>query len=107
MSFLTLSIYARVFICDSIGAISRDWHMKKMTINDDLERFQSGAVKYAAYLEMPEGRLRLDLAFANVQEFLPQSTPRSLYALDIGCGTGAIAVRLARLGLHDGNFHIA
>jgi SAM-dependent methyltransferase len=43
--------------------------------------------------------LRLDLAFANLQDFLPQST-RSLLALDIGCGTGAIAVRLARLGLH-------
>ena len=89
-----------VFICDSIGAISRDWRMSEMTANDDLERFQSGAAKYAAYLETPEGRLRLDLAFANVQEFLPQATTRSLYALDIGCGTGALAVRLARLGFH-------
>jgi SAM-dependent methyltransferase len=43
--------------------------------------------------------LRLDLAFANLQEFLPQAT-RSLHALDLGCGTGATAVRLARLGLH-------
>jgi S-adenosylmethionine-dependent methyltransferase len=74
--------------------------MSEMTANDDLERFQSGAAKYAAYLETPEGRLRLDLAFANVQEFLPKATTRSLHALDIGCGTGAIAVRLARLGLH-------
>ena len=73
--------------------------MKKMTANDDSERFGTGAAKYAAYLETPEGRLRLDLAFANLQDFLPQST-RSLRALDIGCGTGAIAVRLARLGLH-------
>ena len=70
-----------------------------MTANADSERFQTGAAKYAAYLETPEGRLRLDLAFANLQEFLPQAT-RSLRALDIGCGTGAIAVRLARLGLH-------
>ena len=31
--------------------------------------------------------------------FSPQAT-RSLLALDIGCGTGAMAVRLARLGLH-------
>lgn len=56
---------------------------------------------YAAYLETPEGRLRSDLAFANVREFLrlPQP-PRSLRALDIGGGTGAIAVRLARLGVH-------
>jgi S-adenosylmethionine-dependent methyltransferase len=43
--------------------------------------------------------LRLDLAFANLQDFLPQTT-RSLLALDLGCGTGAMAVRLARLGLH-------
>jgi S-adenosylmethionine-dependent methyltransferase len=73
--------------------------MKEMTANDDFERFQTGAAKYAAYLETPEGRLRLDLAFANLQESLPQAT-RPLHALDVGCGTGAIAVRLARLGLH-------
>jgi S-adenosylmethionine-dependent methyltransferase len=73
--------------------------MKQMTANDDGERFRTGAAKYAAYLETPEGRLRLDLAFANLQEFLPQVT-QSLHALDLGCGTGAIAVRLARLGLH-------
>jgi len=68
----------------------------KMTANADSERFQTGAAKYAAYLETPEGRLRLDLAFANLQEFLPQAK-RSLHALDLGCGTGALAVRLARL----------
>ena len=73
--------------------------MKEMTANDELERFRTGAAKYAAYLETPEGRLRLDLAFANLQDFLPQAT-RSLLALDLGCGTGALAVRLARLGLH-------
>ena len=73
--------------------------MKDMTVNDDSERFRTGAAKYAAYLETTEGRLRLDLAFANLQEFLPQAT-RSLHALDLGCGTGVIAVRLARLGLH-------
>lgn len=70
------------------------------TITDrDAERFQSEADKYAAYLETPEGRLRLDLAFANLQEFLPQATG-SLHALDLGCGTGALGVRLARLGFH-------
>jgi 2-polyprenyl-3-methyl-5-hydroxy-6-metoxy-1,4-benzoquinol methylase len=71
-----------------------------MTASDDFERFRTGAAKYAAYLETPEGRLRLDLAFANLQDFLPQQASRSLSALDLGCGTGAIAVRLARLGLH-------
>jgi len=73
--------------------------MKEMTANDDFERFGTGAAKYAAYLETPEGRLRLDLAFASLQDLLPQD-PRSLHALDLGSGTGAIAVRLARLGLH-------
>jgi S-adenosylmethionine-dependent methyltransferase len=75
--------------------------MKEMTANDndDFERFQTGAAKYAAYLETPEGRLRLDLAFANLQDFLPRAT-RSLHGLDLGCGTGALAMRLARLGLH-------
>ena len=73
--------------------------MKEMTADHDFERFRTGAAKYAAYLETPEGQLRLDLAFANLQDFLPQAT-RSLLALDLGCGTGAIAVRLARLGLH-------
>jgi S-adenosylmethionine-dependent methyltransferase len=70
-----------------------------MTATDDFERFRSGAAKYAAYLEKPEGRLRLDLAFANLQDFLPHMT-HSLQALDIGGGTGAVAVRLAQLGIH-------
>jgi S-adenosylmethionine-dependent methyltransferase len=69
-----------------------------MTANADFERFHTGVAQYAAYLETLEGRLRLDLALANLQEFLPQ-TPPSLLALDLGCGTGAIAIRLARLGL--------
>jgi S-adenosylmethionine-dependent methyltransferase len=73
--------------------------MKKMTANADCERFRTGVAQYAAYLETPAGRLRLDLALANLQDFLPQAA-RSLHALDLGCGTGAIAVRLARLGFH-------
>lgn len=72
--------------------------MKETTANDDLERFRTGVAKYAAYLETPEGKLRLDLAFANLQEFLPHAT-QPLLALDLGCGTGAMALRLAQLGL--------
>jgi S-adenosylmethionine-dependent methyltransferase len=74
----------------------------KMIAKADSGRFQSGADKYAAYLETPEGRLRCDLAFANLQDFLvpPQSRRRSLRGLDLGCGTGAAAVRLARLGIN-------
>src|SRR5438105_5980070 len=70
-----------------------------MITDSDGERFQSGADKYAAYLATSEGRLRLDLAFANLQDFPPQATS-SLRALDVGGGTGAMAVRLAELGFH-------
>jgi S-adenosylmethionine-dependent methyltransferase len=72
-----------------------------MTAKPDSDRFQSGADKYAAYLKTPEGRLRCGLAFSNLQDFLvlPQDR-RSLRGLDLGCGTGAAAVRLARLGIH-------
>jgi S-adenosylmethionine-dependent methyltransferase len=73
--------------------------MSETTVNNDLDRFRKGAAKYAAYLGTPEGQLRVDLAFANLQDFFPPNT-RSLRALDIGAGTGAIAVRLARLGIH-------
>ena len=71
----------------------------KMVANSEDDRFSGGAEKYAAYLESPEGRLRIDLAFASLQDFLPRTT-RPLLALDLGGGTGAVAVSLARLGLH-------
>jgi S-adenosylmethionine-dependent methyltransferase len=64
-------------------------------------RFDDDANRYAAYLETPEGRLRTELALANLQEFLPASAgAEPLCALDVGCGTGAAAVHLARLGIH-------
>jgi S-adenosylmethionine-dependent methyltransferase len=75
----------------------------KMTANTEGDRFQSGAEKYAAYLETPEGRLRSDLAFANLRDFIcvPEASNKdSLHALDVGCGTGEIAVRLTKLGMH-------
>jgi S-adenosylmethionine-dependent methyltransferase len=63
-------------------------------------RFEEDAGRYAAFLETPEGRLRADLTFANLQDALPASSgTQSLHALDLGCGTGATAIRLARLGM--------
>lgn len=65
------------------------------------ERFMNGAQQYAAYTETPEGRLRSDLSFDNLKDFLaPAQAENSLRALDVGSGTGATAVRLARLGMH-------
>ena len=72
--------------------------MKVESKGDD-QRFQKGAQAYAAYLETPEGRLRSDLAFANLREFLPAvSADEPKFALDIGAGTGDAAIRLAKLG---------
>jgi len=64
------------------------------------DRFEHDAGRYAAYLESPEGRLRADLTFANVQDFFPSAGIKPLAALDLGSGTGAASVRLARLGIH-------
>lgn len=69
----------------------------KTTANAGSNRFEIDAGKYAAYLETPEGRLRADLTFANLQGFLGPAKD-SLRALDLGCGTGATAIRLAQLG---------
>jgi SAM-dependent methyltransferase len=45
--------------------------------------------------------MRADLAFANLQDFLPPlAANNQLCALDVGCGTGTAAVRLAQLGFH-------
>ena len=66
---------------------------------EDENRFENDASRYATYLDTPEGRLRADLTFANLEEFLPSPNGmKSLHALDVGCGTGATSVRLARLG---------
>src|SRR3954452_2118265 len=70
-----------------------------MISETDRERFLNGAEKYAAYLDTPEGRLRTDLAFANLREVLPERGSASLRALDLGCGTGAMSLRLAKLGV--------
>lgn len=63
-------------------------------IPDDL-RFQR-AETYAAYLKTAAGRLRSELAWANLRHFLPRDTAKHR-ALDVGGGTGFASVQLARL----------
>ena len=87
------------------------------------DRFESGAREYAEYLRTVEGRLRLDIAWENfrsaiaageeadspsasgaancdaVSSVLPDEPQGARgEALDLGCGTGALSVRLARAG---------
>ena len=78
--------------------LERRTRFMKTTVNEE-NRFESNASRYAAYLETPEGRLRGDLAFANLRDFLPVPGITSLRVLDLGCGTGAAGLRLAHLGL--------
>ncbi|MGZ4815682.1 MAG: methyltransferase domain-containing protein [Terriglobales bacterium] len=67
----------------------------------DENRFDNDASRYDAYVDTPEGRLRADLTFSNLQDFLPApSETKPLCALDIGGGTATASVRLARLGIH-------
>jgi S-adenosylmethionine-dependent methyltransferase len=63
----------------------------------DTLRFQD-AEKYAAYLKTPLGRLRSELAWANMRPFLPRDSSNRR-ALDVGGGTGFASVQLAQLGL--------
>jgi S-adenosylmethionine-dependent methyltransferase len=60
---------------------------------------QSGSIDaqaYGDYLRTIPGRLRADLAWENLREFLP-SQPGAA-ALDVGGGTGEMALRLAACG---------
>jgi S-adenosylmethionine-dependent methyltransferase len=66
----------------------------------DSERFQNGANQYAVYLDTPDGRLRSDLAWANLQDFVRLQDEPWRCALDLGGGTGATAIRMAQLGIH-------
>lgn len=64
-------------------------------------RFEDDASRYAAYLDTPEGRLRIELPLENLRDLLPAAMGTgSLRALDLGGGTGAVAIRLARIGMH-------
>ncbi len=55
------------------------------------------AGKYESYLKSPAGRLRSELAWETLREFLPADAA-GLRALDVGGGSGATSIRLARMG---------
>jgi ubiquinone/menaquinone biosynthesis C-methylase UbiE len=53
------------------------------------------ADNYSKYLKTYSGRVRSDLAWENLQRFLPDPATRRR-VLDLGGGTGAMSVRLAK-----------
>ena len=53
---------------------------------------------YADYLETPLGRLRTELAWRNLERELPRPGAIPRRALDLGAGTGELALRLAQAG---------
>jgi len=73
----------------------------QMTAKPDSDRFQSGADKYAAYLETPAGRCAAAWLSPICRIFWSCRRAGGRCAVwNLGCGTAATAVRLARLGIH-------
>ena len=62
----------------------------------DTSPFQD-ADKYAAYLKTPAGKLRSELAWENLSNFLPGNASK-WRALDLGGGPGSSSIQLARMG---------
>jgi S-adenosylmethionine-dependent methyltransferase len=62
------------------------------------ERFDSQPSCYAEYLRTPLGMLRMELSWRNLEAQLPRPSSPSPRALDLGAGTGELALRLAALG---------
>ena len=63
--------------------------------------FAQGTSAYKTYLESPHGRLRLEIAWHQLSRFTTESwgaKPGPLCVLDIGCGTGDVALRFAAQG---------
>lgn len=64
-------------------------------------QFDSVAEEYQQYLHSFEGRLRIDLAWRTLCQYIPdakQNGAGALQILDAGCGTEELAIRLADFG---------
>ncbi len=62
------------------------------------ERFDADPSAYEEYLRTPLGRLRSELSWHNLEPHLPRPGAPPPRALDLGAGTGALALRLAAAG---------
>lgn len=62
------------------------------------ERFDIDPSAYAEYLRTPLGRLRSELSWRNLESHLPCAGTPPPRALDLGAGTGEMALRLAAGG---------
>lgn len=63
--------------------------------------FAKGASAYKTYLDSPHGRLRLEIIWHQMSRFMAQAWGAAsglLQILDVGCGTGELALRLAARG---------
>lgn len=63
--------------------------------------FAKGASAYKTYLESPHGRLRLEIVWHQLSRFMTQAWGAAsgpLQILDVGCGTGELALRFAAQG---------
>lgn len=62
------------------------------------QRFDADPRAYADYLRTPLGRLRSELSWRNLEPHLPRPGTLPRRALDLGAGTGEVAIRLAAAG---------
>ena len=64
--------------------------------------FEEGAREYAEHMQTPLGRLRIELAWANLADRLAESRLPGRRAIDLGCGPGYLGIRLACAGTGSG-----
>jgi S-adenosylmethionine-dependent methyltransferase len=76
----------------------RDGTLTRRMAPSATARFDADPSAYAEYLRTPLGRLRCELAWRNLERELPRPRAIPSRALDLGAGTGELALRLAEAG---------